>query len=180
MALKATVFKATIQFSDLVHHDYRTIDLTLARHPSETDLRLMVRLAAWMFSASQNPVFTRGLSTAGEPDIWVLEPTGDIRAWIDVGLPDARRIRKACQQAAEVLVYAYGDRNAATWRHQSAEDWRRFDRLVVEYFPTAQCKALEQLSHRNMKLQCTLEDRDMYLSDESQAVHLCPERWYPG
>ncbi len=46
MALKSTIFKANLQIADIDHGYYADHALTLARHPSETDERMMVRLVA--------------------------------------------------------------------------------------------------------------------------------------
>jgi len=180
MALKSTIFKAALQLSDLDHHDYRAVDLVLARHPSETDRRMMVRLAAWLFHGWQHPAFTRGLSTDDEPDLWARDDTGAITLWVDVGLPDERRIRKACQRAGEVAIYAYGERNADTWRRQCDQQWRRFGNLVVYFLSPQACNELEAMTQRHMKLQVTLQDGELFLSSDNASVHLVRECWYPA
>ncbi len=96
MALKATIFKAELQIADMDRNYYRDHSLTLARHPSETDERLMVRLLVFALHAGEALSFGRGLSAEDEPDLWERDLTGSITTWIDVGLPDERRLRKAC------------------------------------------------------------------------------------
>src|SRR5512147_3279852 len=106
MALKSTIFKAELQISDMDRNYYGSHSLTIARHPSETDERMMVRLLAFALHANEGLAFGRGLSTDDEPDLWQRDLTGAIRLWIDVGLPDEKLLRRACGRADEVVVYA--------------------------------------------------------------------------
>src|SRR5436853_4483687 len=115
MALKSTIFKAELQVSDLDRSHFATHALTIARHPSETDERMMVRLLAFAFNADERLEFGRGLSSEEEPDLVKRDLTGSIELWIDVGLPDEREIRKASGRADEVKVYIYGGRGAGMW-----------------------------------------------------------------
>jgi len=94
---------------------YQDHALTIARHPSETEERMMVRLLAFALNADGTLVFGAGLSADDEPDLWCKELTGNIQTWIDVGLPDEKRIRKACGRADSVFVYSYGGRAAQLW-----------------------------------------------------------------
>src|SRR5512140_37464 len=104
MALKATIYKATLQLADMDRGIYGDHSVTVARHPSETDERMMVRLLAFALNADYTLAFGAGLSTDDEPDLWRKDLTGSIKTWIDVGLPDEKRIRKACGRADAVFV----------------------------------------------------------------------------
>jgi uncharacterized protein YaeQ len=108
MALKATIFKAELSVADIDRGVYRDHALTIARHPSETDERMMVRLLAFALHADERLEFGRGLSAEDEPDLSRRDLTGTLEQWIEVGLPDEREVRKACGRAREVFVYAYG------------------------------------------------------------------------
>ena len=108
MAIKATVFKAAIQIADMSCYYYADHALTLARHPSETDERMMVRLLAFALYADDALIFGNGMSSGEEPDLWSKDLTGAIECWIEVGLPDERIIRKASGRADEVVVVSYG------------------------------------------------------------------------
>ena len=105
MALKSTIFKASLQVSDMDRSHYGSHFLTLARNPSETDERMMVRLLAFALNASDALVFGNGLSADDEPDLWQKDLTGSIELWLDVGLPDEKLVRKACGRASRVIVY---------------------------------------------------------------------------
>src|SRR3546814_14710243 len=93
-------------------HYYATHALALARHPSETDERLMGRLLAFALYADERLEFARGSASDDEPDLWLKSRSGEIDLWIDVGQPDESRIRKACGRAGEVVVLNYHGRSA--------------------------------------------------------------------
>ena len=105
MALKATIFKADLQIADMDRSYYANHALTIARHPSETDERMMVRVLAFALNAHERLEFGKGLSSDDAPDLWLKDLTGAIECWIDVGLPDERRGRGACGRAGRVARY---------------------------------------------------------------------------
>src|SRR4051812_23966911 len=111
MAQSSTTYKAELAISDMDRHYYGTHALTIARHPSETEERLMVRLLAFALFADERLQFGKG-SAEDEPDLWRKDLTGDILEWIDLGQPDEQRIRKACGRARQVIVINYGGRAA--------------------------------------------------------------------
>src|SRR5690349_5042552 len=161
MALKSTIFKAELQVSDLDRNHFATHALTLARHPSETDERMMVRVLAFALDAGEALEFGRGLSAEDEPDLVRRDLTGAIELWIEVGLPDEREIRKAAGRAARVKVYTYG-RGAELWWSQNAaaiSKLRNVDILFIA--PSAE---LGRLADRTMSLACTVQDGDAYFS----------------
>ncbi|GAB3627717.1 cellulose synthase operon C protein [Pandoraea terrae] len=167
MALKATIYKADVQITDLDRHYYQSHGLTLARHPSETDERMMVRLLAFMLHAQERLAFGRGLSTADEPDLWEHDLGGDILRWIDVGLPDPRRLVKACGRAASVEVIAFGGRQATVWWQQAQTQLTRLRNLRVRLLDEASSEALAALAGRSMRLQCTIQDGQVWVADDS-------------
>ena len=116
MALKSTIYKAELSIADMDRSYYADHALTLALHPSETEERMMVRLLAFILNAHERLIFGKGISTDEEPDLWHLDYSGEIRQWIEVGLPDERRIRKACGRADAVAVYLYGALADKWWR----------------------------------------------------------------
>jgi uncharacterized protein YaeQ len=130
MALKATIFKANLQVSDLDRHYYGEHTLTLARHPSETDERMMMRMLAFALNAHELLQFGKGLSDTDEPDLWQKDLTGSIVQWIEVGQPDEKRLVRACGKADAVAIYAYG-RSAETWWDASAARLARARNLAV-------------------------------------------------
>lgn len=177
MALKSTIFKATLQIADMERHYYHDHALTLARHPSETDERMMVRLLAFALQAHELLAFGQGMTDDDEADIWRKDLTGKIEQWIDVGLPDERLIRKACGRADEVLVYAYGGRTAEMWFEQNSNAFARLRNLSVFNLPQEQTQALAELAQRTMQLQCTIQDGQVWLSDGERSVELQCDKW---
>lgn len=172
MALKATIFKAELQIADMDRHYYHSHGLTLARHPSETDERMMVRLLAFARHASEALAFAKGLSDTDEPDLWQKDLTGSIELWIEVGQPDEKRLLKACGRAAQVAIYAYSGNGADIWWNQIRHKLERLKNLTVISIPPAASKALAGLAQRTMQLQCTVQDGTMWLGDGGQTVQI--------
>jgi uncharacterized protein YaeQ len=177
MALKSTIFKANVNISDLDRHYYGEHTLTLARHPSETDERMMVRLLAFLLFAHERLEFGRGLSTEDEPALWQKDYAGDIERWIEVGLPDERILRKAAGRAAEVVLLVYGGRTAEIWWEKEGRALARLDNLRVLALDAEQSAALTTLVERSMQLQCTIQDGQVWLTDGPRTVALEPRIW---
>ena len=174
MALNATIFKAAVQISDMDRGYYQEHVLTIARHPSETDERMMVRLLAFCLHASAALAFGKGLSTDDEPDVWEKDLTGAIVSWIDVGQPDDKRIRKACGRANEVFVYSFGAQGARVWWAQTADKLKKARNVTVVRLP-AETRDLAILAERNMRLTCTIQDRHAWLANDAQSVEIALE-----
>lgn len=177
MALKATIFKARLQLADMDRQHYGDYRLTLARHPSETDERLMVRLLAFAHNAGEHLEFTRGLSTDDEADLWQRTPAGEIDLWIEVGLPAEDRLRKVCNRADRVLVYSYGRRAAPVWWRKHGAALERFDKLRVYHLPGETCEQLAALAERNMNLNITVQDGHLWIGSAERSVEVVPEVW---
>jgi uncharacterized protein YaeQ len=175
MALKATIFKADLQVADMDRHYYGDHALTIARHPSETDERMMVRLLAFALHANEALVFGKGLSTDDEPDLWQKDLTGAIDLWIDVGQPDERRLLKACGRSTQVVVYSYSS-TSNIWWNQVAGKLERARNLRVVNLPSHATTELARLAQRTMQLQCTIQDGQIWIANGEQSVHLEPEK----
>ncbi|MDP2809741.1 MAG: YaeQ family protein [Rhodocyclaceae bacterium] len=180
MALKSTVFKASLGVADLDRPHYGDYNLTLARHPSETDERMMMRLLAFALFADEHLEFGRGLSAEDEPALWLRDYSGEIRLWIEVGLPDERAIRKAAGRARAVVVLAYGGRTVDLWWAKEGGAMSRLDKLCVLALDAGQSAALTALAQRNMQLQCTIQDGQVWLTDGVQTVPIEPRRLAGG
>jgi uncharacterized protein YaeQ len=175
MALKATIFKADLQIADMDRNHYADYSLTLARHPSETDERMMVRLLAFLLFAEAGLGFGKGLCVDDEPDLWRKELSGDIALWIDVGLPDERWIRKACGRAERVVVVSYGGRGAEVWWSQIRDKLERLDNLRVLFVAPEASRELAGLASRTMRLQCSVQEGQVFITDGERTVHVEPE-----
>ena len=170
MAINSTIFKADIQVNDLDRHYYENHNLTLARHPSETDERLMIRLLAFARHAHEHMSFTKGLSADDEPELWQKNYSDEIDVWIDLGQPDEKRIRKACGRAKQVFIYTYNYRSALTWWEQIKNKLSRFDNLQVLAVPDDVVGSMGQMANRNMQLQYAIQDGEVLFTDGEDAV----------
>jgi uncharacterized protein YaeQ len=177
VALKATIFKVDLQLADLDRHHYADYPLTLARHPSETDERLMMRVLAFALHAHERLALGKGLSDDDEPDLWRRDLTGAIEQWIEVGLPDARRLRRAASRADQVIVLPYGGRAAELWWTANASDLRKLPKLTVTPIDAEASRGLAALVARTVRLQVTVQDGAVSVTDGVQVVEVQPGRW---
>jgi uncharacterized protein YaeQ len=185
MALKSTIYKASLQIADIDHNYYADHALTLARHPSETDERMMVRLVALALQAHQlqsvcngdgTLAFGAGLSDPEDPDVSLTDFTGHKRLWIEVGQPEDKPITKACNKADAVLLYCFAH-SADIWWKGITGKLNRLDKLQVWRIPSATSQALAQLAQRSMQLQATIQEGVLMLGDGSRTVDVEPVRW---
>jgi uncharacterized protein YaeQ len=176
MALKSTIFKAALNVADLDRGQYGDYTLTLARHPSETDERMMLRLFAFALFADERLEFGKGLSTTDEPALWHKALHGDIDLWIEVGLPDEKLLRRAAGRAAEVVVLAYGGRAVDVWWSKEGAAIGRLANLRVLAIPEDQCTALAELAERTMTIQCTIQESQVWWHAGERMLLIEPRR----
>lgn len=185
MALKSTIFKATLQVADIDHGYYADHAVTLARHPSETDERLMVRLVALALQAHRvqtlaggdaNWSFGRGLSDPDDPDVVLTDFTGRRRVWLEVGQPEDKPLAKACSQADLVVAYPFSATAEVWWRGIEGK-LARLPRLEVWRLPAAATQALGGAVDRSMQWQATIQDGVLSLSGEAGHFEVEPVRW---
>ena len=174
MALKATIFKVDLAVADMDRNHFADYALTLARHPSENDARMMVRLLAFMRYADELLVFGKGLSTDEEPDLWRKELTGVIDLWIVVGQPDERWLRKASGRSERVAVFTYGGRVAEIWWEQNRAVLEKLPNLTVFRLSAESTQELAAMANRAMSLQCMTQDGEMLITGEGDAVRVEP------
>lgn len=179
MALKSTVYKATLQVADMDRSHYRDHALTLALHPSETEERLMMRVLAHALQAPGGDDDTplqqaRGLSDSDEPDLWQHDRTGVLLHWIEVGQPDDRRLAKASGRAERVTIYSYAASTPVWWK-ALADKVARLSNLAVWQIDAGASQSLAELAHRSMQLQVTVQDGLVWVSDGTRTVELHPQ-----
>lgn len=177
MALKATIYKAAVSIADLDRNRFLETSLTLACHPSETQQRMMLRLLAWIVYADEKLAFTRGLCADEEPEIWLCNDHGGVDLWVELSLPDERRLKKATRKAAEVVLFAYNSRAAQVWWQQQQAALSQYKNLTLWYLDDEQLAALSALADRNMALQATLQEGVIWLSDAQTHLELRLTRW---
>lgn len=185
MALKSTIFKATVAVADIDHSYYADHALTLARHPSETDERMMIRLVALALNAHQlqdtcggdgTLAFGAGLSDPDEPDVWLRDFTQRTRLWVEVGQPEDKPIIKACGKADQVLLYAFSH-SADIWWRGIQNKFTRPQNLQVWRIASAASQQLAALAQRSMQLQATVQEGVLTLGDSKTTVDIEPVRW---
>ncbi len=172
MAPNATIFKAVLHIADVDRHYYEDHTVTLARHPSETDERMMVRLLAFAQHAHADLSFGRGVSAEDEPALWRKDVTGLIELWIEVGLPDEKTLRQACGRARQVWVYTYGGRAADQWWKDHAAGLERLKNLTVMNLSIEGSRVLAGLARRQMDLHCTIQDGQVLIGDGTTAAQV--------
>jgi uncharacterized protein YaeQ len=165
MALKATIYKAAVNIADIDRSFFYDANLTLAQHPSETEQRMMLRLLAWICHADESLHFTRGLCADDEPELWLKNDHGGVELWLELGLPDEKRLKKACSLASQVVLYAYSERAASVWWAPLSARLSAYHNLTVRFISDSQLQQLTSLCQRNMKLQATLQEGTIWLSD---------------
>lgn len=178
MALKATIYKAQIQLSDMDRHIYEALNITIAQHPSENTPRMMLRLLAYLLNYDEQLSFTKGLCVDEEPEIWQQSLSGEIEHWIDFGLVDEKRIRKACSRAKKVTVYSYGG-GFDVWWQKAQGKVSRFDHLNVLTLDEQLMEQMAGLVQRTMTLQCTIDNGEVWLTDGEQSVTVSAQSVYP-
>ena len=172
MAIKSTIYKVDLQIADMDRNYYGQHSLTLAKHPSETDERLMVRLIAFALYADEYLVFGKGLSDDEEPDLWLKDLTGAIKLWIDVGLPTERDIRKACGRSKQVVVVLYGGRIADMWWTQNSKALLKNNNLTILNLPDTQ--ELTATAERGLTMSCTIQDGQILVSHDTGSFDISP------
>ena len=177
MALSATIYKTELHVADTDRHYYGSHMLTVARHPSETAERMMVRLIAYSMHAHENLAFTKGISDTDEPDIWLKDLTGAIDLWIEVGQPTDTRILKACGRAKQVVVYCYNGHASKLWWDAICNKLQRAKNLKVVCLPTDAIRTLATQVQRNMVLHVNIQEDELFIPTEHGQVSLKPTVW---
>lgn len=175
MAANATIYKASLNIADMDRHYYAEHSFTLAKHPSENDMRLMVRLTAFILNADEDLLFSKGIAQDDEPDLWRKALDGEIKLWIDLGQPDEKRIRKACGRSEQVIIYTYQEGSALAWWKQAEKTLKRFKNLRIINLKIN--GDIEALAQRTMTLHCNISDAELTLLDDKNSVQITEEVW---
>jgi uncharacterized protein YaeQ len=182
MAIKATIYKATLQLSDLDRNVYADHSLTIARHPSETDERMLIRLLAFALNVPANSdhgvlELAKDMWDPDEPALWRKDLTGRIEHWIEVGQPDDKRMMRASSIAGRVSVYSFSS-STPTWWQEIQTKITRARNLSVWQIQSEQSKALVRLAQRSMQLQVTVQDGAVWVGDGEHSLEVTPIRLF--
>lgn len=171
MALKATIYKARLSVANLNIHHYEDYNLTIAKHPSETNLRMIFRLIAFSLLCQEGLEFTKGLATDTEPDLWKINYDGSIDHWIELGHLDERRIRQACSKAKKVSIFTYQGNMSEAWYQSIENQIGRFDHLNVTHLSVVDGKDIDELVEKGMNFDINIDQDEIWLSSEKDRVH---------
>lgn len=172
MALRSSIFKASVGLSNLNTHYYDDLNFTLALHPSETEERMMYRLLAFLYCAHERLEFTEGLNNPDLPDIWQKDLTGQIEHWIDLGWPEEKRIKKASGQSGKVSIFTYNEFKTKAWFEKNKSILNNNKKVNVYNFKEVEEESLIKLVQRSMILNCVIEDQQIFLSDNDTRVQV--------
>ena len=178
MALKATIYKAQINLADMDRNVYADIGVTIARHPSEADERMMIRVLAlalgWPEDTSEGTLeLAKDMWEPDEPALWHKNFSDEILHWVEVGQPDDKRLMKAAGRARRVTLFAFQN-STPIWWDGIATKLTRANNLTVWQVPSEQSQALAKLAQRSMQLQMTVQDGTIWVNDGEQNIELCP------
>ena len=163
MVLGATVYVFTVRLADADRNVYETLNLRLARHPSETAEYLLTRLLAYCLEYTEGIAWSKGLSEPDEPAIAVRDLTGALLSWIDIGTPEAARLHKAAKSARRVAVYAH--RDVESWLARlRGERIHKAAQLAIHEVDRELIAVLAQRLERRMEFDLAVTDSTLYLS----------------
>jgi uncharacterized protein YaeQ len=177
MALNATIHKVELSVSDMDRHYYETHKLTVAKHPSETHERMMLRLVAFAMMAHDQLEMTKGLSTDDEPDIWRTSLSGELELSVLLGQPSEKVIRQTCNKSRRVLLCTYGGRAAEIWWEKIRSSTTRFGNLTVVNFSETATAELAEKAGRSMRMQVNIQDAELMVSVDDAISYITPVIW---
>lgn len=174
MAIKPTIYKLTVSLSDLNRDIYDSLNLTIARHPSETMERMVVRVLAFCLNTRDQLVLCKGLSDTEEPDIWAHSLDGNLELWIDVGEPSVERIKKASRITKDVKIYSFNNK-APTWWQQNEQQLTSLNAAIYQ-FPWEQVQSLASIIDRGVDLSMTISENSVYVASDLGECELILEQ----
>jgi len=183
MALKATIYKANLQIADMDRNVYVDHAVTIARHPSETDERMMIRLLALALQLPADTLngtleFAKDLWDNDEPALLHKDLTGQIVHWVEVGQPDDKRLLKASGRAERVSVFSFSH-STPIWWAGIVNKVSRANNIAAWQIEAAQSQALAELAQRGMQLQISVQDGTAWIGDGQRSVEITPIRLNP-
>ncbi|HTG37027.1 MAG TPA: YaeQ family protein [Thermoanaerobaculia bacterium] len=162
MALTSTIYNFDVELADSDRGVYETLPIRAALHPSETEEYLWTRVLAYCLQYEEDIAFSKGLSDGDEPALWVRDPAGRVKAWIEVGTPDAARLHKAAKAADRVAVYTHKD-PPSLLRRLEGERIHRGEEIPIYAVDRQLLQDLVALLDRRMKLHLSVTGGSLYV-----------------
>ena len=169
MAQPSTVYRVAIQLSDIDRNLYESLQTTVARHPSETEERLLARILAYALCYQPELTFTKGVGAGDEPDLWIKGPDGRVRSWIEVGLPEAERLVKASRHSEQVVLCAFGSA-LAIWEKQQLPKLSGLSNMTVINLDQAFLRRLSERLQRSISWSLTVTEGSLYLTVDGETL----------
>jgi uncharacterized protein YaeQ len=163
MALTATIYSFEIALADVDRGVYESLSLRAALHPSETVEHLLTRVLAYCLEYEEGIAFSKGVSDGDEPAVAVRTPDGRIKAWIEVGVPDANRLHKAAKTAGRVAVYTHKDPRMLL-RQLAGRTIHRAAEIPLYAIDPALVAALAAGLERRTSLDLSVTERQLYVT----------------
>jgi uncharacterized protein YaeQ len=173
MAQRSTVHRVQIELADTDRQVYEMLQMSVARADSETELRLVARLIAYCLCYEPDIAFTGGVGAGDEPDVWVRQPDGRIKAWIEVGLPDSARLAKAARHCSQVIVFAYG-RGLSRWENDHLPALRELKNVSVSVLEMSFLDQLVARVDRTIAWTLTVSGGTLYLTVDGSLLEATP------
>ncbi len=172
MAIGSTIYKVKLDVSNMNIHHYSNYNLTVAKHPSESEYRMIVRLFAFSILCQHNLDLSNDSSAGGGAEISSKNFSGEFEQWITLGEPDEKRVRQICSKAKNISIFTYHEAVAEEWFKKIEEKLWRFSNLNVIHLRTLEHTKLSDIVERGMNLSCLIDGPEIWLSTEKKRVGL--------
>jgi uncharacterized protein YaeQ len=169
MALPSTIYRASIELSDLDRQVYQQLQVTVAKHPSETEQRMLARLLAYALCYEEELAFTKGVGSGDEPDLWAKGPDGRVRLWVEVGLPDPERLAKSCRHVERAALFAFGT-GMTRWLPQHQQKLGQIQNLTVIGIDNDFLAKLAEKLERSINWSLTVTEGALYLTVAGESI----------
>jgi uncharacterized protein YaeQ len=167
MESTARVCKARLSIANIDRHYYQSHQLTLAQQSTDTIRKTMTRLVAYIYDANDSLNLSQQQCRGDQPELWEQSLDNDINLWIDLGQPELKRVKKACNLSKKVIIYSYNQAHTGAWWVKNRDKLSRYKNLEVFAIDG---DALEMMNNRRMHLNCTLQDGELLINDGENNV----------
>ena len=163
MAFTSTLHNLRIGLSDSDRGVYETLELRVARHPSEGLPFMLTRVLAYCLFWEPEIAFSKGLAAPDEPALWVRSLDGRVLLWIDIGRPSADRLHKASKAAGRVVVCTFQDPRILQ-RAITGERIHRAEAIELVTLPASVLDALEAQIAKRMDWEVVVTGGQLYVT----------------
>jgi uncharacterized protein YaeQ len=179
MALTATMYRFTVQLSDVDRGVYETLDLRVAQQPSETLEYMLTRVLAWCLEYTEGISLTEGVAAGDEPAVLVRDLTGRVTAWIEVGAPDAERLHRGSKLAGRVAIYTHRDPRIVL-EQLAGKKIHGAEEIPLYSFGRGFIENVAAILPRRASLSLTITERQLYLDVDDQSFSTTVEERMVG